>query len=68
MCMPVLLKLSVDKDCKRLNVGLASCAVRQAQGAKAEDRHGAWLGDMATRWEDHRDAEFNVGELAAKGG
>ena len=66
--MPVVVKFSIYKNRKRLCLGLASCAVRHAQGAKAEDRHGAWLGDLATRWEDHRDAEFNVGELAAKGG
>ena len=65
--MPVVVKVSVYPDREGLSLVLASYAVRHAQGAKAEDRHDAWLGDLATRWEDHRDAEFSVGELAAKG-
>lgn len=35
-------------DRERLSLGLMSCAISHAESTQAEDRHGAWLGDLPT--------------------
>ena len=47
MCLPVVVNVSDYKNGKRLSLGLTSCAVSHANSTQAEDRHGAWLGDLA---------------------